>query len=183
MKIFISFYFLCLISLVRASSTTLNSSGKSGHHCLVPHLRGKAFGLSLTSMRFSSVLSLSYVWLFETPWTAARQTSLSINSWGLLKLMSTELVMPSNHLILCCPLLLPPSTFPSIRIFSSESVLCIRWLKYWSFSSASVLPMNIQGWFPLGLTGLISLLSKGLSRVVSSTINWKQPFFSAQLSL
>ena len=70
-----------------------------------------------------------------TPWTAARQASLSIiNSWSLLKLMSIELVMPSNHLILCCPLLLPPSIFPSIRVFSNESVLHIRWPKYWSFS-------------------------------------------------
>ena len=70
-----------------------------------------------------------------TPWTAARQASLSItNSWSLLKLMSIELVMPSNHLILCCPFLLLPSIFPSIRVFSTESVLCIRWPKYWSFS-------------------------------------------------
>ena len=142
MKIFISFYFLGLISLVRASSTKLNSSGKRGHHCLVPHLRGKTFGLSLMSMRFSSVQLLSHVRLFETPWTAACQTSLSINSWSLLKLMSTELVMPSNHLILCCPLLLLPSIFPRIRIFSSESVLYIRWPNYWSFSF-SISPSNL----------------------------------------
>ena len=84
---------------------------------------------------FSSVQSLSHVWLFATPWTAARQASLSItNSWSLLKLMSIELVMPSNHLILCHPLLLLPSIFPSIRIFSNESVLHIRWPKDWSFS-------------------------------------------------
>ena len=81
-----------------------------------------------------SVQSLSRVRLFATPWTAARQASLSIsNSRSLLKLMSIELVMPSNHLILCRPLLLP-SVFPSIRVFSNESVLCIRWPKYWSFS-------------------------------------------------
>ena len=79
--------------------------------------------------------SLSRVWLFVIPWTVACQASLSItNSWSLLKLMSIESVMPSNHLILCHPLLLPPSVFPSIRIFSNESVLCIRWPKYWSFS-------------------------------------------------
>ena len=81
-----------------------------------------------------SVQSLSRVRLFATPWTAARQASLSItNSRSLLKLMSTESVMPSNHLILCCPLLLPPSISPSIRVFSNESVLLIRWPKYWSF--------------------------------------------------
>ena len=78
---------------------------------------------------------LSRVWLFETLWTAARQASLSItNSWSLLKLMSIELVMPSNYLILWCPLLLQPSIFPSIRVFSNEWALCIRWPKYWSFS-------------------------------------------------
>ena len=90
----------------------------------------------------SSVQSLSRVRLFATPWTAARPASLSItNSWGLLKLMSIELVMPSNHLILCRPLLLPPSIFPSIRVFSNESVLRIRWPKYWSFSF-SISPSN-----------------------------------------
>ena len=84
---------------------------------------------------FSSVQSLSRVWLFATPWTAACQASLSItNSWSLLKLMSIESVMPSNHLILCCPLLFLPSVFPSIRIFSNESALCIRWPNHWSFS-------------------------------------------------
>ena len=85
--------------------------------------------------QFTSVQSLSRVRLFATPWTAARQASLSItNSWSLPKLMSIELVMPSNRLILFHPLLLPPSIFPSISVFSNESVLCIRWPKYWSFS-------------------------------------------------
>jgi len=82
---------------------------------------------------FSSVQSLSRVRLFVTPWTAALQASLS-NSWNLLKLMPIESVMPSNHLILCCPLLFLSSTYPSIRVFSTESALCIRWPKYWSFS-------------------------------------------------
>ena len=91
---------------------------------------------------FSSVQSLSHVQLFVTPWTAAHQASLSItNTRSLLKLMSIELVMPSNHLILCCPLLLPPSIFPSIRIFSNGLVLCIRWPKYCSFSF-SISPSN-----------------------------------------
>ena len=86
-------------------------------------------------IQFSSVQLLSRVRLFVTPWTAAQQASLSItNSRSLLKLKSIESVIPSNHLILSCPLLLPPSIFPSIRAFSNESVLCIRWPKYWSFS-------------------------------------------------
>ena len=93
-------------------------------------------------VQFSSVQSLSRVQLFATPWTIARQASLSIiDSWSLLKLMSIELVMPSNHLILCHPFLLLPSIFPSIRVFSNESVLLIRWPKYWSFSF-SISPSN-----------------------------------------
>ena len=112
---------------------------------------------------FSSVQSLSRVQLFVTPWTAACRASLSItNSWSLPKLRSIESVMPFNHLIFCRSLLLPPSIFTSIRIVSNESVLHIRWPKYWSFSSASVLPMIIQHWFHLRKTGLISLNSKGL---------------------
>ena len=98
-------------------------------------------------VQFSSVQLLSRVQLFATPWTAAYQASLSItNSQSLLKFMSIELVMPSNHLILCCPLLLLPLIFPSIRVFSSESALLIRWSKYWSFSfSISVLPNEYSG--------------------------------------
>ena len=92
--------------------------------------------------QFSSVQSLSRVWFFETPWTATRQSSLSmINSWSLLKLMSMETVMASKHLILCCVLLLLPSIFSSITVFSIDSVLCIRSLKYWSFSF-SISPSN-----------------------------------------
>ena len=91
-----------------------------------------------SSVQFSNC----HVWLFVTPWTAARQASMSIvKSWSLLKLMSVELVMPSNHLILCRPLLLLPSIFPSIRVFFNESVLRIRWPKYWSFS-VSISPSN-----------------------------------------
>ena len=118
--------------------------------------------------QFSSVQSLNRVWLFVAPWTAACQASLSItNPQSLLKLMSIVLVMPSNHLILCHPFLRLPSIFPSIRVFSNEAVLPIMRPKYWSFSIK--LPMNIQDWFPLGLTGLISLQSKGLSSVFSNT--------------
>ena len=94
------------------------------------------------SVQFNSVQLLSCVRLFVTPWTAAHQASWSItNSRSLLKLMSIESVMPSNHLILCCPLLLLPSIFPSMRVFSDESALCIRWPEYWSFSF-SISPSN-----------------------------------------
>ena len=99
------------------------------------------------------------------------------NSWSLFKLMSIKLMMPSNHLILSCPLLLLPSIFPSIRVFSNELALRIRWQNVGASTSASVLPMNIQDWFPLGLTGLISLQSKGLSRVFSNTTVQKDQFF------
>ena len=113
-----------------------------------------------------------------TSWTAALQASLSfIISQSLLKLMSIEYVLPSNHLILCCPLLLPPSIFPSIRLFSNESVLRIR-----CGASASVLPVNIQDWFPLGWTGWISLQSKGLSSLLQPTVQNHQ-FFITQPSL
>ena len=131
-----------------------------------------------------SVQLLSRVQLFTTPWIAVCQASLSIaNSWSLLKLMSIELVMPSNHLIFCHPLHLLPSIFPSITVFSTESVLCIRWPNYWSLASTSVLLMNIQDWFPLGCIGWISLQSKGLSRVSSNTTVQKHQFFGTQLSL
>ena len=103
---------------------------------------------------YSSAQSLSRVQLFETPWTAARQTFLSItNSRSLPKLMSIESVMPSSHLILHRPLLLLPSIFPSIRVFSNESALCIRWPKYWSFSFNISPSINTRDWFPLGWTG------------------------------
>ena len=111
--------------------------------------------------------SLSRVWLFVTPWTAARQASLSIaNTLSLFKLMSIESVMPSSRLILCHPLLLLPSIFPSIRVFSNESALHTGGKSIGVSASASFLPMNIQDWFPLRLTAWISLQSKGLSRVL-----------------
>ena len=138
------------------------------------HLRGP---------QFSSVQSLSHVWLFAAPWTAARQASLSITkSQSLPKPMSMESVMPPNHLILCCPLLLSPSIFPSIRVFSNESVFTTGGQSVGVSASASVLSMNIQDWFPLGWTGLISLQSKGLSRVFCNTTVQKHQFFGTQLS-
>ena len=133
---------------------------------------------------FNSVQLLSHVRLFETPWTAARQISLSItNSRSLPKPMSIELVIPSNHLLLCRPLLLLPSIFPNIGVISNESALHIRWPKYWSFSFNISLPKNTQDWSLLEWTGWISLQSKGLSRVFSNTTVQKHQFFSAQLSL
>ena len=114
------------------------------------------------ALKFSSVQSLSRVWLFATPWTAARQASLSIiSSQSLLKFMSIELVMPSNHLIFCHPLLLPSSIFPRIRAFSMSQFFVSGGQSIGASASASVLPMNIQDWFPLGWTGLPSrVLSK-----------------------
>ena len=120
--------------------------------------------------QFSSVQFLSRVQLFVTPWTAACQASRSItNSRSLLKLMSLESVMPSNHLILCRPLLLPPSIFPKSGCFQMSQFFTSSGQNIGVSASASVLPVNIQDWFPLGWIGWISLLSKGLSRVFSNT--------------
>ena len=135
-------------------------------------------------IQFSCSVMSDSLW---PPWTAAHQASLSItNSQSLLRLMSIESVMPSNHLMLCCPLLLPPSIFPSIRVFSNESVLHIRWpsggQSIGASALASVLPMDIQDWFPLGWTGLI-LQSNRLSEVFSNTTVQKHQFFGTQLSL
>ena len=134
-----------------------------------------------TSVQFSSVqFSCLVVSDSATPWTAACRASLSItNSRSLPKLMSIESVMPSSHLILCHPLLLPSSIFPSIRVFSNESVLCVRWPKYWSFSF-NISPSNEHsGLIPLGW---LSSQSTGLSRVFSNTTVQKHQFFGAQLS-
>ena len=148
---------------------------------------GEQYGCSLLPCQ--SVQSLSRVQLFVTPRTAARQASLSItSSWSLLKLMSIESVMPSNHLILCCPLLLLPSVFPSIRVFSNESALHIRWPKYWSFSFNISPSKEYSGlisfrmdWFDLlAVQGnLKSLLQHHSSK---APILWHSAFFIIQLS-
>ena len=130
----------------------------------------------------SSVQLVSRVRLFATPWITARQASLSITISQSSSDTSIESVMPSSYLILGCPLLLLPAIPSSIRVFSNESTLRMRWLKYWSFRSMSALPMNIQSWFPLWLDGLISLLTKGLSRVFSNTTVQMHEFFGAQPS-
>ena len=126
----------------------------------------------------------SHVWLLTIPWTIVCQTSLSItNSQSSLKLMSIESVMPSNLLILYCPLLLPPSIFPGIRVFSNDSVLPIRWPKYWSFSF-SISPSNeCLGLISFRIDWFDLFTSKGFSRVFSNTTVQKHPFFGTQVSL
>ena len=138
---------------------------------------------------FSSVQLLSHVQLFATPWTAARQASLSItNSRSLPKLMSIELVIPSNHLILCCPLLLPLSIFPSIRVFSNESVLRIRWPKYWSFSFHISLSNEHSGLISFRMDWLDLLAVQGTLKSLlqhhslKASIFWCSAFFIVQLS-
>ena len=125
------------------------------------------------------VQSLSRIWLFVTLWTAAHRVSLSFTiSRSLLRLMSTGTVMLSNHLILCHSLFLLPSLFPASGSFPVSHTFTSGGQSIGDSASVSVLPMNNQGWFPLGLTGLISLQSKGLSRVFSNTPVWKYQFFS-----
>ena len=128
----------------------------------------------MTSVQFSSVPLFSHVWLFVMPWIAAHQASLSIiNTWSLHKLMAIELVMPSNHLILCHPLLLPPSVFPRFRVFSSESVLHIRWPKYWSFSF-NISPSNeYSGLISFRLDWLYLPCSPRDSQEISQTSQFK----------
>ena len=127
------------------------------------------------------VQSLSRVQLFMTPWTEANQPSLSFTiSLNLFKFMSIELVVLSNHLILCCHLLLLPLIFPSIWVFSNESALLIRWPKYWS-CSFNISPSNVySGLISFRIPGLVSLLPKGLSRVFSRTTIQKHQFFGTQ---
>ena len=139
--------------------------------------------------RFSSVQSLSCVQLFATPWTAARQASLSIiNSWSLLKLTSIESVMPSNHLIFCHPLFLPPSVFPSIRVFSNESALRIRWPKYWSFNFNISPSKEYPGLISFRMDWLDLLADKGNLKSLlqnnssKASILWCSAFFIVQLS-
>ena len=145
--------------------------------------------VNIPSYQFSSVQSLSCVWLFATLCTAACQASLSItNTWSLLNFMSIESGMPSNHLILCHPLLLPPSIFPSIRVFSNEWVLHIRWSKYWSFSF-SISPSNeYSGLISFRMDWLDLLAVQGILKSLlqhhssKASIFWHSAFFIIQLS-
>ena len=143
--------------------------------------------LNKHNSQFSSVQSLSYVQLFATPWTAACQASLFItNSWSLLKFMSIELVMPLNHLILYCPLLLLSSIFPSIRVFSNVSVLHSRWLKYWSFSISpsneysGLISFRIDWFDLLDLQGILKSLLQ--HRISKASIFRCSAFLMGQLS-
>ena len=160
-------------------------NGNSLHYsCLRnPMDRGAHTNILIISdiyITISSVQSLSRVQLFVTPWTAAHQASLSItNSWSPCKFMSIKLVMPSNHLILCCPLLFPPPIFPASGSFPMGWFFASGGQSIGVSASASVLPMNIQDWFPLGWTGWISLQSKGLSNITVQ----RHQFFGTQLSL
>ena len=130
-----------------------------------------------------SVQLLSRVWLFATPWIAARQASLSItNSQSSLKLTSIESVMPSSHLILCHPLLLLPPIPPNIKVFSNESTLHMRWPKYWSFSSNIIPSKEHPGLISSRMDWLYLLAVQGLSRVVYNTTVQKHQFFGTQLS-
>ena len=178
----------------KVSCAMLNKNGESGHPCLIPDLRGKAFSfLPLSIMLVVGLLcmtyyvevvvvvqSLSCIQPFATPWTAACHSYLSItNSWSLIKLMSIESVMPSNHHPLSS-LSSPDFSLSSIRVFPNESVAS-GGQSIGVSASASVLPMNTEDWSPLGWTGWISLQFKGLTRVFSSTTVQKQ-FFDTQLS-
>ena len=135
-----------------------------------------------------SVQLLSHIWLFATPWTAARQSSLSsTNSQSLLKLVSFESEMPSNHLILCCPLLFPPSIFPSIRVFSKESVLCIQWSEYWSFSFSTSPSNEYSGLISFRMDWLDLLAVQGTLKSLlqyhssKTSILWCSASFTVQL--
>ena len=143
-----------------------------------------AGGLELGGIvQFSSVQLLIHVRLFATPGTTACQASLSItNSQSPPKPMSIVSVMPSSHLILCCPPLLPPSIFPSLRVFPNESALCMRWPKHWSFSFNISPSHEHRGLISFRMTSWISLQSKGLSGVFSNTTVQKHQFFDTQLS-
>ena len=128
----------------------------------------------ILNYQFSSVQLLNHIWFFATTWTAARQASLPLtNSCSLLKLMSIKLVVPSNHLILCWPLLLPPSVFPSIRVFSNESVLRIRWTKYWSFSFSISSSNQYSGLISFRMDWLDLLTVQGSSQESSPTPQFK----------
>ena len=166
----------------------LNASDENRISCIILKLWIFSPYFNSTSVQFSSVQLLSCVQLFETPWIAARQASLSItNSWRSLKLMSIESVMPSSHLIRCCPLLLPPIP-PSIRVFSNESTLRMRWPKYWSFSFSIIPSKEIPGLICFRMDWLDLLAVQGTLKSLlqhhssKALIVRRSAFFTVQLS-
>ena len=149
----------------------------------LPLLHAEALVVLIGNCQINSVQLLIHVWLFATPWTAIHQASLSItNSQSLLKLMSIESVIASNHLILCHPLLLPPAIFPSIRVFSTESVLCISWQKYWSFSFNISSSNENPGLISFRMDWLDLLAIQGTLKSLLQYQGQEHQFFSAQLS-
>ena len=183
----VSEYMLNVISLLYPLAQPWGIAGLaplvsfSGIHSLMA--LGKSTADPASQVQFSSVQSLSHVGLFVTPWTAARQASLSVtNSWSSLKLMSIKSVMPSSHLILCCPLLLLPPIPPSIRVLSNKSTVCIRWPKYSSFSFSISPSKEHPGLISFRMDWLDLLAVQGISRVFSNTTVQKHQFFSTQLS-
>ena len=155
-------------------------------HTVLEHRRSSVtinFLFSISTLVFRSVQLLSRVWPFATPWTAAHQASLSIsNSWSLLKHMSIKSVMPYNYLIVCCPLILLLSIFPSIRVFSNESVLHIRWPKYWSFSFSIHPSSEYSGLISFRMDWLDLLAVQGTLKKSSPTSQFKS-ISSSMLSL
>ena len=156
-------------------------------HTVLEHRRSSVtinFLFSISTLVFRSVQLLSRVWPFATPWTAAHQASLSIsNSWSLLKHMSIKSVKPYNYLIVCRPLILLLSIFPSIRVFSNESVLHIRWPKYWSFSFSIHPSSEYSGLISFRMDWLDLLAVQGTLRIFSNITVQKHQFFNAQPSL
>ena len=164
----------------------LTKTGRAACECCLVRQEATVYWASTVDQELHTIAvqSLSRVWLFMTPWAAACRASLSFTiSLSLLKFMSIESVMPSNHLILCHHLLPHHQSFPASGPFSMSRFFTSGKQSIRVSAATSVLPMNIQGWYPLGLTGLISLLSKGLSSVFSSTTVQKHQLFGAQPSL
>ena len=158
-----------------------------GHRCLSGkriEIGRKIFHILFSTFKNFVVQSFRHVLLFTAPWTVPHQASLFFTiSPSLLKLMSIMSVMPSNHLTLCCLLLLLPSIFPSIRVLPMSYIFKSGWQSIGAWASRAVVPKNIQSWFPLGLIRLLSLLSKWLWRLFSSITVWNYQFFVTQPSL
>ena len=178
-------YLIDCLDIISYKLFSLRILKPSFHSILSPSVATEKchfFFISISSVQFSTVQKLSRVRLFATPWIAACQASLSTtSSLSLFKLMSIESVIPSNHLILCCPLLLLSPIPPRTNVFSNEPTLRMRWPKYWSFSFSISLSNEHPELISFRRTAWISLQSKGPSRVFSNTTVQKHQFFGAQL--